>query len=153
MIVITPTTGSQTIKFVMHNYTTDGLVIVFRDTAKNSNLLTVTQNYKERVLADGGTYEDNTLVNTFLNSTVIGATSVISKNSYYNELTVNFTTAPVEGRTYEMLIALATDRTVFHKETIFCTAQAVDDYTINNGVYNMKDDYPASADNEFVYYG
>lgn len=152
MIVITPTTGSQTIKFVMHNYTTDGLIIVFRDTAKNSNLLTVTQNFKERVLADGGTYEDNTLVDTFLNSTVIGATSVVSKNSYYNELTVNFTTAPVEGRTYEMLIALASDRTVFHKETIFCTAQAVDDYTINKGVYNMKDDYPASADNKFVYY-
>lgn len=122
MIVITPTSGNKTIKFVMHNFTTDALIIVFRDTAQNSNLLTVT------------------------------GSSLVSKNSYYNELTANFTTAPVEGRTYEMLIALASDDIVFHKETIFCTAQSVEDYTINNGVYNMKNDYAADVDNEFAYY-
>jgi hypothetical protein len=122
MIVITPTTGSQTIKFVMHDFTTNPLILLFRDTAKNKNLL------------------------------VIEGTSVVSKNSYYNELTANFTSAPIEGRTYEMLIALASDNIVFHKETLFCTAQTVEDYTINNGVYNMKNDYAADADNEFAYY-
>ena len=121
MIVITPTTGSQTIRFVMHNFTTAALIVVFRDTAKNKNLTTV-------------------------------GSSPVSKNSYYNELTANFFTAPIEGRTYEMLIALASDNIVFHKETLFCTAQTVEDYTINNGVYNMKNDYAADADNQFAYY-
>ncbi len=122
MIVITPTTGNKLIRFVMHNYTTAALIIVFKDTAQNSNLLTVT------------------------------GSSLVSKNSYYNELTANFTTAPIEGRAYEMLIALASDGIVFHKESIFCTAQSVEDYTINNGIYNMKNDYAADAENQYAFY-
>ena len=122
MIVITPTTGNKLIRFVMHNYTTAALDIVFKDSAENKNLL------------------------------VVSGTNLITKTSYYNALTTNFTTAPIEGRAYEMLIALASDGIVFHKESIFCTAQSVEDYTINNGIYNMKNDYAADAENQYAFY-
>ena len=106
----------------MHNYTTSNLVVLIKDAAQNINLLSIT------------------------------GTSLVTKNSYYNQLIANFTTAPVEGRSYEMLIALASDNIVFHKETLFCTAQPVDDYSINDGIYKMKDDYAAATDNQYAFY-
>lgn len=172
MIILKPITAPQQLKFISRSDSADLLTI--RDEQNNTETeisgtfslstyyltsslvfnLTLVSDFITRVESDGGTVEAQSCFAEF-ETLREGKFNIFREGDFYNltvykTLVSNYITrVEADGGTVEAQSCFAEfniyEREVVYKDKIFCTDQAISDYTINKGEYKEH-----STENEFM---
>lgn len=135
MIILTTSTGAQTVSVIPRSYSTDIFIRLVDESTGEVTEYALDANFWDT------TNTEWQLANFNWNSTTGGSGSASIDKGY---LVISNAYSLVENRFYEFYILDSTG--IIYRDKVFCTDQTISEYSVNDGQYVTENSY----DNDYI---